>query len=185
VGAPLIAFDFLADPRVALAERFHAVLHARGFLAPAVSLVLALGVAVGVYGTEHVRYAGALADLASRQTAYAEMRSRLVRERIEAGETADLGRLDGRLEDIGDSGRRLRSRLSALAERVPLGAWLTTYAENAGSTSIVGRTNALASVTAFLRRDGRLRLVRVTRIENAGRPLLEFDMEGSLDAGGG
>lgn len=178
----MTSFDFLNDPQVLIRERLSSVRLPRPLRLGACALVASTALCAVSIGAERHRLAEARAVLSARTARYEALHDRLVRERLEAGETADLGRLDGTLERVGTSGLRLRARLAELAREVPADVWLVSYAEDARRGAIVARTRSLEGVARALRGLRGARLTHVSRVERPGGGLFEFAMSVPVDA---
>lgn len=175
----MIAFDFLYDPRVALIERIHAFRVSAALTSATIALLTAVVVVTSGWFVERQRLVHTLSEVADLRRQYGALRERLVRERLEAGEVADLGTLDGRLRDIAASGSRVRDRLEALAGVVPGDVWLVSASDDGSRVLLVGRATSLSGIARAMARLARSRfgatsLVGVTRIERPGHALLEF-----------
>jgi Tfp pilus assembly protein PilN len=180
----MIAFDFLYDPRTVLLERLRAFKMTKALVTASTALGTVAVVVIGGWLVQHARVAGANADVAALEARYSSLRERLVRERLEAGEVADLGTVDGRLRAIASSGSRACDRLVMIATVLPNDAWLVSLSDDGKNVVMIGRTTSLSGVASAISRMARVRLgvptlARVARIERSGRPLLEFSL--SLD----
>jgi hypothetical protein len=175
----MIAFDFLYDPRTALADRLRSIAMSRQLLNASIGCVVAAMVVASAVVVEHSRVSAAEQRLAALQNDYAALRARLTREKLEAGEAADLGVLDGRLRIVASSGSALRERMTAVARDLPRGAWLVSFADDGTHLALVARSTTLTIAAATMMRLGGTRfgpptLERVSRVERPGHPLLEF-----------
>jgi hypothetical protein len=180
----MIAFDFLYDPRTVWLERLRAFKMTKALGLASIAFATVAIVIVSGWLVERSRLGRANDDVSRLTANYAALRERLVRERLEAGEVADLGVLDGRLRVIAASGRRVRDRLAVIADRIPKNAWLVSLADDGKHLVLVGRATTLSEVARAIAqmagaRLGAPALARVARVERSGRPLLEFSF--SLD----
>lgn len=175
----MIAFDFLHDPRTLLLERLRAYKVSRRLAAAAIALAT-VTVAIGAgWSVERSRALGAERSVERLQVEDSALRARLVGEKLEAAEVADLGALDGRLRAIAASGTRFRARMAALAQELPHDAWLVSLTDDGHRLALVGRTQRLTSVADAMarlsgKRFGSSSLDRVARVERPGGALLEF-----------
>lgn len=175
----MIAFDFLYDPRVALIERIRAWRVSATLTSAAIALLTVVVVVTAAWFIERQKISGALSEAAALRVQYGALRERLVREKLEAGEVADLGALDGDLRDIAASGGRVRDRLASLAAALPLDVWLVSINDDGTRLSLVGRATSLSGVARAMARlagsrFGTVSLDGVARIERPGHAILEF-----------
>jgi hypothetical protein len=179
MGAHVIAFDFLYDPRTAFIERVRSYRLSRQLGTAVLALVTAIVVVLSGWWIERSRALDAELTVAHLRIDDAALRARLIREKLEAAEVADLGSLDGRLRAIAASGPRFRSRLATLAKAMPRDAWLVSLTDDGHRLSLVGRTSHLKGVASAMARLAGARfgftsLDRVARVERPAGALLEF-----------
>ena len=175
----MIAFDFLHDPRTVLLERLRAYRVSRRLATAAIALAT-VTVVVGVgWSVERSRALDAERSVQRLRVEDRALRARLVGEKLEAAEVADLGALDGRLRAVAASGSRFRARMTALAKEMPQDVWLVSLTDDGARLGVVGRTRRLESVAAAMarvsgQRFGSASLDHVARVERQGGALLEF-----------